>query len=183
MDREVLCSPPTAAGCRYSHPPCSGTPTAQPSYTNVSLISLQPFSHTNIPQANKRICNHIRNSKPQGWPSRLSHYILEHHDRNTTSESTSHSRKAHEQHHTRLPGHAVTTVTKVVGAQPGLVDRVDYQHTQRGEDARDPVDKVHVEVGAVQGRVGEDSCINQDEERDGELDIGLVAAIEDWLIQ
>lgn len=101
-------------------------------------------------------------------------YQATHH---SASKSTRHSRKAHKQHNAGLPGDTITTVAEVVGTQPALIDGVDDQHAQGAEDAGDPVDEVHVHVGAVEGGFAEDGCIDEDEEGDGELWHALVS----WL--
>ena len=50
-----------------------------------------------------------------------------------------------------------------------LLDRIDDEHSERRADAGDPVDEFDMDEGAVAGAVGEGSCIDEEEEAEGEL--------------
>lgn len=130
-----------------------------------------------IPQHNKRISNNISNPKPHRRPLRIRHDILQHHDRDPTRQASGHSSKAHKEHDPRFPSDAIPAIAEVVGAEARLVDAVDDEHAQRGEDAGDPVDEVHVEFAAVERGVGEGCCVDEGEEGDGELCVLRVSRI------
>jgi hypothetical protein len=124
---------------------------------------------SNIPQHNQRVRNNIGNTHPQRRPDGLVDHILQHHHTNTTSKTASHSRKAHEQHDSRLPRDTIPAVAETITGQARLVYAVDDEHAEGWEDTGDPVDKGDVEGGAVQRRLGVAGGINQDEQRDREL--------------
>jgi hypothetical protein len=104
----------------------------------------------NIPQHNQRVRNNIRNAHPQRRPNRLIDHILQHHHADTPRQPASHSRKAHKQHDPRLPRHAIPAVAEPVAGKARLVDAIDDEHAEGGEDAGDPVDEGYVEGGAVE---------------------------------
>jgi hypothetical protein len=141
--------------------------------TELQKVSIQLTPHLNfaphsnsIPQHNQRIRNNIRNAHPQRRPSGISNNILQHHHADTTSESSSHGSKSHEQHDSRFPRYAIPAVAETVTRQASLVYAVDDDHAKGREDAGDPVDEGEVEDGAVEGGFGVAGCVDEDEERD-----------------
>ena len=122
-----------------------------------------------IPERNQDVGDDVGDTKPKGREGVLRDNVLQNHDGDTTSKTTSHGSKAHEQDNTGLPGDTIATVAEVIGREAGLVDRVDDKHAEGTEDDGDPVDKGHVDVGAVECRLGVDSGINEDEEGNGKL--------------
>lgn len=64
----------------------------------------------------------------------------------TPRQTPRQKRKPQKQHKPRLPRHPAPAVTKAIGLQPGLLNRVDDQHAQRGADGGDPVDEFDVHV-------------------------------------
>lgn len=121
------------------------------------------------PQHNPSISKHICNAHVQRRPAHAWHYVLQYQHRNTTSHSTSQASKPQEQNNPRFPRHAGARVAKGVGAQAGLLDRVDNQHTRCREDEGQPVNEVDMDVGAIEGRMGPDCSVKEDEECEGEL--------------
>lgn len=87
----------------------------------------------------------------------------------TARQSPRKQSKSQEQHEAGLPRHAATTIAEAIGVQSGLFNRVDDQHSQRGTNARNPVDKFHMHLGAVARAVRECGGIDQEEEPNGEL--------------
>jgi hypothetical protein len=85
---------------------------------------------SNIPQHNQRVRNNIGNTHPQRRPDGLVDHILQHHHTNTTSKTASHSRKAHEQHDSRLPRDTIPTVAETITGQARLVYAVDDEHAE-----------------------------------------------------
>ena len=125
--------------------------------------------HRHIPQHNQRIRDNVRNTHPQRRPARIIDHILQHHDADAASKSSSHSSKAHEQHNSRLPRNAISTIAETVTGQASLVYAVDDDHAQGREDAGDPIHESEVEDGAVEGGLGVAGGIDEDEQGDGEL--------------
>jgi hypothetical protein len=106
-----------------------------------------------IPQRDQDVGDNVGDTKPKGGEGILGNNVLQDHDGDTTSEATSHGSKAHEQNNTSLPSNSITAVAEVISGEAGLVDRVDDEHAESTEDDGDPIDKGHVDVGAIEGRL------------------------------
>jgi hypothetical protein len=98
----------------------------------------------------------------------LRNEVLQDHDGDTASETTSDCSKTHEQDNASLPGSTITTTVAIL-RETGLVDRVDDEHAEDTEDDGNPVDKGHMYVGAIEGRFRIDGGIKEDEEGDSKL--------------
>lgn len=102
-----------------------------------------------IPEGNEDVGDNVGDTKPKSREGVLRDNVLQNHDGDTTSKTSSHSSKAHEQDNTGLPSDAIAAVAEVISREAGLVDRVDDKHAQGTEDDGDPVDEGHVYLGAV----------------------------------
>lgn len=122
-----------------------------------------------IPERHQDVGDDVGDTEPEGREGVLWNNVLQNHDGDTASKTTSHSSKTHEQDNASLPGDTITAVAKVVGRKAGLVNRVDDEHAEGTEDDGNPVDKGHVYVGAIEDRFGIDGSIEEDEESDGKL--------------
>lgn len=87
----------------------------------------------------------------------------------TPSQPSSQQSKPQKQHKPRLPSNPTPAITEAIRLQPRLLDRVDHQHAQRRADPRDPVDELHMDVGAVARAVREGRGVNEEEESEREL--------------
>jgi len=75
-----------------------------------------------IPERDKNVGDDIGDTKPEGREGVLWDNVLQNHDGDTTSKTTSHGSKAHEQDNAGLPGDAITAVAEVISREAGLVD-------------------------------------------------------------
>lgn len=158
-------------GYTHTHPPYSAKSTAARNYHKLA----QPIKSSrtrNSPQHHPGIRQHIRQPHPKRRPRHARHDILHDEHSDTASHAARKERKAKEQHNTRLPRDAGPGVREGVGGEARLLDRVDDQHAQRGEDEGQPVDEGDVGVeGAVEGGLGVDGCVEEDVEGEGELGV------------
>jgi hypothetical protein len=106
-----------------------------------------------IPERDQDVGDNVGDTKPKGGKGVLGNNVLQDHDGDTTSETTSHGSEAHEEDNASLPGNTIAAVAEVIGREAGLVDRVNDKHAEGTEDDGDPVDKGHVDVGAIEGRL------------------------------
>ena len=120
---------------------------------NVSTPSLRVFKILDsfLPEANQSIANDVLNAHAQRRHPDIRNDKLQYEDSYTSSHATRKGRKSQEQHHASLPCDARSAVAEGVGAKTLLLDRVDDEHTQAGEDQGKPVDEFDVDVGAVHG--------------------------------
>ena len=67
-------------------------------------------------------------------------------------QSPCHERETQKQHQPRLPSNTRPAITIAIGAQPTLLNAVDNEHAKTAAYARNPVDELDVDVGAVTQR-------------------------------
>lgn len=134
----------------------------------------------NSPQANQGIAHDVLNAHAQSRHSHARDDKLEDEDSDTSSHTTSEGGKAQEQYHASLPRDTRPTVAERVGAEALLLDRVDDEHAQTGEDEGQPINKLDMDIRAVVGRLGPDGGVEHDVKGDGELRvaIGLASCAE-----
>ena len=99
----------------------------------------------------------------------MSYDIFKHEYRDPSGHTPSEGGKTQEKHHPGLPGNARPRVRPAVAGQTGFLHAVDYEHAQAGEDEGKPVNKSHVGVGTVEGRLGPDCAVEEGVEGEGEL--------------
>ncbi|KAI7506283.1 hypothetical protein KC367_g281 [Hortaea werneckii] len=101
-----------------------------------------------IPQHNQPVGDEVRDAEPHSRPASFLNDIFQDHD-----------------------SYAVARVGEVVRAQARFVYAVDDKHAHGGEDAGQPINKPHVEIGAVQVGMGVGRGVDEGEKSEGELEI------------
>lgn len=132
-------------------------------------VDNQPPNGLYIPAAHEGVADKILNAHAQGRHADPRNNKLEDKDGDTSGHAAGKGCESQEQDHTRLPCDTRSTIAERVGAEALFFDRVDDEHAQAGEDERQPVDELHVDIGAVLGRLGPDGGVEHDIEGEGEL--------------
>lgn len=122
-----------------------------------------------IPEAYQGVADEILNAHAQGRHTDAGNHKLEHKDGDASGHAAGKGREPEEQDDAGLPCDAGAAVAEGVGAEALLLDRVDDEHAEAGEDERQPVDEFDVDVGSVLGRLGPDGGVEHDIEGEGEL--------------
>lgn len=106
------------------------------------------FPTKNIPDAHERIADNVLDAHAQRGHPDVVHDVLEHKHDDATGHAAGKGREAQEEHDAGLPGDAAaaSAVAEVFGAEALLLDRVDDEHAEGGEDEGQPVDEFDVDV-------------------------------------
>ena len=121
----------------------------------------------NIPDTNECIADDILDPHPQRRHPDVVHDVFEHKYDDTTGHAAGKGREPQEEHNAGLPGDAAV-VAEGLAAEALLLDRVDDEHAQGGEDKGQPVDEFDVDVRSVAR--GPNGRVQHDVEGDGELE-------------
>ena len=125
----------------------------------------------NPPKADQRIRNDVLNTHAQRRHLDVLHNEFEHEDGDAARHTTSEGGEAEKEDDTGLPSDAGTGVAPGIRAEALLLDAVDDEHAEGGEDEGEPVDEGDVDVlGAVLGGMGPDGGVEHDVEGEGELE-------------
>lgn len=122
-----------------------------------------------LPESNERIAHDVLNAHAKGRHLYSRNHKLEHKDGHTAGHPASQRSETEEEDDAGLPCDAGAAVAERIRAQALLLDRVDDQHPQAGEDEGEPVDEFDVDIGGVHLRSRPDCRVQHHVEGYGEL--------------